>query len=80
MKNGFEAEKNTETDRQFLISQKYLIGEIEDLREGFRIAKDFLAKEQYEMICMEAYHRCADKLVVILGGESVLEYNNDHTR
>ena len=53
------------------IASSALLSEVEELREGFRQALDFMAKSQAEKMCMEAHHKAADRLAVKLGGESV---------
>lgn len=42
----------------------------EELRQGLRDAHDLIAKTPVEKMCMSAYHKLADDLVVKYGGES----------
>jgi hypothetical protein len=50
-----------------------LMVELECLRQGFATARDFLCEAgSASEVSMRAYHELADKLVVALGGESVL--------
>lgn len=56
-----------------------LVSEIETLRQGFKDALDFgmpadNSKVAYK-IAMKAHHKNADRIIVLLGGESV--YDND---
>jgi hypothetical protein len=53
------------------INRKYLIDEIEGLRQGFKDALDFGSKDKAFQMSMDALHLNADRLIVELGGESV---------
>jgi hypothetical protein len=54
------------------LNRKKLIEEVESLRQGFRDLINFGELRPVNKFSAEAYHEAADRLVVELGGESVL--------
>lgn len=53
------------------LKRRQLIEEFECLRQGFCSVIDLVPLDPAQMASMQAYHRQADRMVVLLGGESV---------